>query len=459
MRSLQVSWFPAPSVSGTDLAMHHYGRRDGPPLIAVDRIEAQVGWLGLLRMRVSYVELEGLRIAIPPKGSNPPHRADKRRHPPSVPQIGRIVANGAQILIISRKPGKEPLKFDLHELTVTDVDMDRPMRYEAKLTNAKPPGLINSPGQFGPWNAEEPGATPLSGDYTFRNADLSVFKGIGGHLSATGSLTGELSRIQTKGITETPDFVVNVSGLPVHLLTEYEAVVDGTDGDTYLTSVRGRFGETSVIARGAVEGTKGQKGKAVRLDVYSEKARIEDVLRLAVKSPEPLLKGPMYFSSKFLLPQGPDDVVAKLELDGKFGVAGSSFTGKVQEKVDTLSRKGQGEPENTDIDNVPANLRGDFRLRGGKLSLSGLSFQVPGAQVFLNGSYGLKGEELDFDGRLLLDAPVSETTGGFKGMLLKVVDPLFARKRSKGSAVPIKIGGTRSHPRFGLDIEKTLTGK
>ncbi len=48
------------------------------------------------------------------------------------------------------------------------------MKYDAILTNAKPPGEIHSKGTFGPWATAEPGDTPLTGEYDFKGADLGV---------------------------------------------------------------------------------------------------------------------------------------------------------------------------------------------------------------------------------------------------------------------------------------------
>jgi len=82
-------------------------------------------------------------------------------------------------------------------------------------------------------------------------------------------------------------------------------------------------------------------------------------------------------------------------------------------------------------------------------------FAVPGAQVRLAGSYALKRETLAFKGNLLLDAKVSQTVSGFKSLLLKIVDPLFSRDGG-GSSLPIKIEGTRSDPKFGLDMGRVF---
>jgi hypothetical protein len=40
-------------------------------------------------------------------------------------------------------------------------------------------------------------------------------------------------------------------------------------------------------------------------------------------------------------------------------------------------------------------------------------------------------------------------------MLLKIVDPIFA-KPGGGSSIPIKIEGTRSDPKFGLDRDRVF---
>ena len=70
--------------------------------------------------------------------------------------------------------------------------------------------------------------------------------------------------------------------------------------------------------------------------------------------------------------------------------------------------------------------------------------------MHLAGKYGIEDESLDFAGTVYLDAKISETMTGYKRLLLKLADPLFKRKGG-GSAIPIKITGTRKDPSFGLD--------
>ena len=137
-----------------------------------------------------------------------------------------------------------------------------------------------------------PATTPLGGDYSFQKADLGTIKGIGGILDSTGEFErparadcrqGRDARRRTS--------TVDVSKQPVPLDTTFEAVVDGTDGDTYLNRVDAKFLQTALTAKGAVVGTKGVKGRTVKLNVDIHEGRIEDLLRLAVKGEEPLLVG------------------------------------------------------------------------------------------------------------------------------------------------------------------------
>jgi hypothetical protein len=206
-------------------------------------------------------------------------------------------------------------------------------------------------------------------------------------------------------------------------------------------------------------GTPGVKGRTVTLDVTMPRARIEDVLKLAVKAKTPPLTGGMRMSTRFVLPPGESDVIERLRLDGRFSLASTKFTNyNVQGKIDELSRRGRGADAEPNKPSVVSDMEGRFKLAGGVLGLSDLKFGVPGAVVELDGQYALRPETLDFKGMLLLDAKISETVTGFRSILLKVVDPLF-RKPGGGSAIPIKIAGERSKPQFGLDLGRVFKRK
>jgi hypothetical protein len=261
------------------------------------------------------------------------------------------------------------------------------------------------------------------------------------------------------GETRTPDFSLDISAGPVPLDTRFQAVVDGTDGDTYLNDVYATFLKTSLNAKGAVTGTPGVKGRTVKLHVKIDTGRIEDLMRLSVKSPEPPMVGDVALHADFTLPPGDKDVVDRLILAGEFDVEGRFTDRGVQSKLTGMSRRASGDDGDQVGHNVMSDLSGHFRLRHGQMSLSNLQFTIPGATVRLNGTYGLKSEQLAFDGTLEMKATISQAAGGgMKSIFLKIVDPLF-RKGKVGTVLPITVRGTRSDPKFGVDVGKVLRRK
>lgn len=455
LKELSVSVFPHLRATGTELVV----RRNGQPFIRIASFTAEAAFAGLLRRpwHVHRVELEGLQIHVPPRGAGGSAPRRKRKHiSPFV--IENIVADGTKLEILPRNPEKQPLLFDIQRLRLHSVGADRPMNFHAILRNPKPLGDIQSSGSFGPWQEQDPSQTPVSGDYTFEHADLSVFHGISGMLSSRGKYKGVLERIEVDGETDTPDFTVSAGGHPAGLNTKFHAIVDGTNGDTYLDPVDATFRRSSVRAVGAVHGTKGRKGKTVSLQVSVPNARVEDLLLFAVKSDKPPLTGAISFNTGFELPPGEQDVMDRLILNADFGISGARFTSpNVEQKMSTLSSRSRGETEKTD-QNVASNFKGHFTLKNGAANFSNLSFAIPGALVQLNGSYGLRSEALDFRGTVQTQAKLSEMTTGFKSVLLKAIDPLFKRKKA-GAVVPITIGGTRGHPSFGLDVGRVVSRK
>jgi hypothetical protein len=144
-------------------------------------------------------------------------------------------------------------------------------------------------------------------------------------------------------------------------------------------------------------------------------------------------------------------VVEKLRLRGTFDITEGKFLkSQIQDKIDALSRRAQGEPDNEGIDEVVSRMAGAFTMEDQRLTLSRLSFDVPGADIRLAGNYDLAAETIDFRGTMKLRARVSQTQTGWKRWALKPVDPFFA-KNGAGTFMKIKIEGTKSSPKFGLD--------
>ena len=315
--------------------------------------------------------------------------------------LDEVIADGATLEVAPKDPAKNPLTFDIARLTLRTVAVGRPMTFHAELTNPKPPGLIRSDGRFGPWNAARPVDTPLSGNYTLRNADLSVFKGITGTLSSDGIYNGQLGSLEVQGTTDVPDFTLTIGGRAMPLHTDFEATVDGTNGNTVLHPVHAKLGGTGFDVSGSIERDALEAHKTIVLEAKTNSnaaARLEDFLRLSVKSPNPPMTGAIRFDTKVKIPPGTTEVIERLQLDGTFGLGGVRFTSPdVQGKIAGLSHRAQGNPTNHDP-GVTADFKGVFHLHAGQLGLPDLQFTVPGANVSLHGSYVLRSGAMDFQG-------------------------------------------------------------
>jgi hypothetical protein len=452
-----VSLLPRVHVTITGLVLRHKGRTDIPPLVEVRKVSMDANIASLLRAQphVAFVELDGLQIHTPPRvpgGSPLIHSTDQdlaRKYPVLIDQL---VADDAIIVVLRAEPGKPPREFPIHHLQLRDLSFDRPADFQATLTNAVPKGEINATGQFGPWLPEEPSETPAVGTYTFYNADLGTLKGLKGILSSTGKFGGPLDYLSVDGETDVPDFALRTADHPVALHTDFSAIVDGTNGDTYLNNVTAHFLHTTLVVSGkVVDENKEIKGRTIVLDAVSQEAQVEDLIQLTTKSSHPVMTGTVRLRTKITIPEGTPDLMERLQLQGQFGIGDIQFTkASTQEKIDTLSRKGQGAPKDLDIADVESDMKGDFGLRNAVVKFSDLQFGVIGAAINLSGTYNLDTQEMDFHGKLKLKAKPSQTTTGVKSFFLKAVDPFFKGKDA-GTVLAIKITGTKDNPSFGLD--------
>jgi hypothetical protein len=335
-----------------------------------------------------------------------------------------------------------------------DVGPAKPWDYDATLVNAIPKGDIHAKGTFGPWNNDSPGDSTVTGHYTFDHADLNTIKGIGGILSSVGEFTGQLNNIVVDGTTETPDFSLDTANHAMPLHTKFHAVVDGTNGDTYLQPVEARLGESAFTCNGAVINVKG-KGHIIDLDVTVPSGRIQDFLQLGVKTTPVVMTGRLAMKTKLHIPPGPQSVTRKIGLKGGFTLRQIHFTNpEVEDKVDMLSLRAQGNAKDAKpgAEDVHSQMAGQFVLGGGKLNFSKLDYTLPGATVALTGEYSLDGDRFEFAGKVRTDAKLSQMVASkWKSLLLKPVDPFF-KKNGAGAEIPVKVSGTKSAPKFGLDL-------
>lgn len=432
-----------------------------PPLLTMRALHFEVDlpslWSG--RAIVNKVRMEGLEINIPSKGERrpliSPERGERKQEgqiiAPTSVLIEEVRADGCKLAILPQDPSKAPLIFDIRELQLESAGPGVAMRYQATLTNAKPPGLVRCDGTFGPWVTTNPAQSPVTGRYRFDKANLAVFKGIAGILYSSGEFRGRLNEIFVDGETRTPDFRLTMCGNRVPLETKFHAIVDGTNGNTLLQPVEAKLGTTTFGVHGGIVGNAGEKGKTVDLDVVLKQGRIDDLLLLATKGSKPIMRGGVALQMKFTLPPGEGEIADRLRLAATFRLKDAHFTSnRVREGIDSLSRRAQGEPGNRQVDEVPAQMEGRLVMARGVVTFHELRFVIPGAYVELTGRYGSEEEDLDFHGKLRTQAHVSQMSSGWKRWALKPVDPFFA-KEGYGAVVNIKVTGTRGNPQFGLD--------
>lgn len=309
--------FPRLHAEGGTLLIRQHGRTDAPPLITIKAFTVDADLVGIWRRHVAHVEIVGLDLSIRPGSEEGATRvgvvdAIAAGSAKKGVIIDTLDATDARLLVIPRGKANAPETWKIwaiHALTMHRVGVDRSMPYQAKLTNAVPPGEIQTAGDFGPWDRGDPGSTPLNGTFTFDNADLGVFKGIKGTLSSRGSFGGSLGWIDVSGETDTPNFAVDVGGHPFPLHAAYHTIVDGTNGDTTLERIDATLIRSTLRARGAVldapiRTTTGSKGRTVELHLDMPAARIEDVMTMAVRAANPPIVGALKLTTSFLLPPG-----------------------------------------------------------------------------------------------------------------------------------------------------------
>jgi hypothetical protein len=455
-QKFRVTYFP-PGCVAENVMFRRNSDAGRAPIASVRRLTVEGSYLGFLAPRnwIPRVRVEGLRVFVSPETE----RAGKEvqsmaRASDSKLVVGKIIADGAILEFSSREQGSAPLKFEVPELALEDVSDDRAMSYRVELTNPLPPGEIRAEGKFGPLRRNSPGQTAASGTYVFETAKLGVFSGIGGTLSSRGKFSGRLEQLQVAGDTDVPNFETDNGGHPVHLKTQFEAVVNGMNGDVALHKLTAQFGHTSVMSHVSIESVKGANGKLVTVTGTEQRGTIQDWLWLMGKPDHPKMSGPMTFQAKVRVPPGDRDFIYRVEVQGDFRIVNADFMREeTQQQVDNLSRMAQGEKQEGDPPSVSEAVDGHVEMKDAVATFTDLHFEVPGAKAHLHGTYGILTQKIDLHGNLRVDQKLSKTQGGMKGIFVRIAEP-FLRKKRQGEIVPVKVVGTYSHPAYGLDLMK-----
>jgi hypothetical protein len=459
------------TIEGEGLSMRLKNRPSAAPLFVIRTFHSEVGVDSLLHppVRVSQILVDGMDIQIPPRGERPdfsshavPRLGNAAGPAPAAPGMGagaiieKVTIRNAAFTLQPKDAHKVPLRFEIQNLQLQSVGPGEPMKYDVSLLNAKPPGKIYSTGAFGPWASGEPGETPIDGDYRFEKADLGVFAGIAGTLNSTGRFEGRLSALTVRGQATIPNFRLRISGNPVPLTARFTAMVDGTNGNTTLQPVVATLGSTSFTTSGAIVKHEADQHRTISLNVSMPDGNLRDVLRLAMKG-DPFMEGRLSLNTKLGIPPLAGKVREKLELDGRFEIHDGKFLhSTIQNQIENLSQRAQGQPGNPTAEQVVSHMSGVFRMENAAIRFNKLSFGLPGADLDLAGDYNLDSDALNFGGSLKLQATISQMVTGWKRALLKPVDRFF-EKDGAGTFLNVRIDGTSKAPKLGVVIAgKTL---
>lgn len=411
---------------------------DSAPLAEIRRLTITSGLGGLFRHHVSLFRAEGMHVTVAAKGL----QQNQLRKQTT---IDNFVADDAVLEILGK--GSQPsLRFVFHNFWLNNLNGPGITKFAAVFENPLPAGLIRTCGQFGPWNSSDPSATAVSGDYSLENADLAVFHSIAGPLSSKGNFSGTFKQLAVEGSTRIPEFVVAKTGHGLPLDTNFRATVDAIKGDVTFNQVAAHFGQDSITVKGTIARRDDGKRSAI-LDLTCDPGRIEDTFYPFIKSSKSPLAGKVAFQMHVVLPSGHEPFLKRLQLDSEFRIQNARFTNsRTQTRISRVSA-----PPNQDETDTLADFQGSVKLNHGIAQFTNLSVHDDGAAALLVGNYDLTDQKVNLHGKLKTEASLTKTTHGIKAVFAKAIEPFF-KKKPHETVVPVHVGGTYSHPSFGLDL-------
>jgi hypothetical protein len=169
------------------------------------------------------------------------------------------------------------------------------------------------------------------------------------------------------------------------------------------------------------------------------------MLALWMKGSPTLMRGALATKVHVEIPPGPVSVSRKIRLEGTFAITGAMLNNaKMQEQLDAMSMRAQGKPKLANAQDakvVASSMSGRFSQADAVLQVSELQYQMPGAQVQMEGKVELVGSTFAFHGKVRTEATASQMTTGWKSLLLTPFDKLL-KKNGAGVELPIKVTGT-----------------
>jgi len=455
------TYFPNPGFVAVGVTLRRKSAPDQPPFGSVERVVVRGRWsdLFMLRKRVALIEVTGLHIVVPPRGS----RASREEFPsgsltdfegPDI-LIDACIFRNAVLDIMS--PNGHRTSFRFHRLQIRNLQKGQTLTYDVDMENPIPTGRIQAWGTFGPLNAKNFGATPVTGHFSFSSIQLDQIGELKGTMTSKGQFAGPLAAIQAEASSETPDFAVS-DGTRSPVSGWVKCLVNGLNGDVILQQVVAKSGETIVHSSGSVKGD----AKVTNLEFQVPRGRAEDVLRPFVHSEVPITGPVALHGHAYVGPSKPGlAFLERLRVEGAFDVPAERVTNPATEKsITAFSRRASGQDSshgdatssasNHDTDAL-SSLEGPVTIRNGTANSNHVTFRVVGAEANLRGTFNFNNEDVHLVGNLRMKTDISHVTTGFKSALLKPF-ALFFKKKHAGAVVPIAVTGSPGHYRVTQDL-------
>jgi hypothetical protein len=446
------TYFPHPGYVAEGVTFYRYGDMQIPPLATLDRMTVVGTWTNLIfhPHELYEIRLGGVHVQIPPPATKARKLDFEGGLVASSQQaiaIETVVADGTTLDFLGEN-GAPPTRLHFSSLQVHNVHQGQPLSFFARVLIPKPQGTVLASGSIGPFRSNDYGATPLSGTYSLKNADLSRVPGVHGHASASGRYTGTFSGIETFGQVAIPDFRA-ASGHVVRLNAAYRVLVNGVNGDVTIHDADVRTGQSRITASGSVVG----RPNKVDLTITTKDSRIQDLLKI-VEQQDPSVLGRVSFHAAVHLNNGSEKFLQRLDLKGEISLAQVSFAKPdTQHDMDAFAARVQKDrpSDSSNPAHVTAAASSLTTFHEGTAYFPDAHVAFPGADAHMHGTFNLLDTRIHFTGKADLQRDISHAATGLKSALLKPLSPFF-RHKDVGAIVSVAVTGTARQPKIEQNV-------